>query len=269
MRPTGTRSRTELVLLVAAVLMAATSAGALDLFTLWQRPELPLNLAVGMRVDYRRQSLTGGRRTDDILRVQCVAQEADGHWLLEVLPLVEVAPDSLVVPPGEGLRLRLDPSVTDRRVGLTEAVREVHLWRDGEVTRLAEDEWRRDPLVTASFSGDFVPDEVTEGASTVRVIGPHELMCRQLEFVATDIQRATLPAGVMEQVSTQEVAAAVHADIPLLGLAYVTERLRAESRLDPPSDRFAPPPPQLRVEMLECLSYAHDARPVLDLPTAD
>lgn len=249
-------------MLAALLLSLAASAGALDLFTLWQRPELPLNLAAGLRADYRRQALAEGRRTDDILRVQCLGRDDDGHWVLEVLPLVELAPDSLVVVPGEGLRLHLGPAFTAREGRLTDAVVAVHLWRDGEPTELDQREWRRDPLVTASFSGEFDPDTVTERGRTVRVIGDRELACRQLEFAAADTQRATLPAGAMVQVSTQEVAAAVHPDIPLLGLAYVTERLRAESTLDPPSDRFPTPPPQVRVEMLECLAFGNDAEPV-------
>lgn len=261
-RPSGRRSRTELALLVAAALMVATSAGALDLFTLWQRPELPLNLAAGLRADYRRQALTEGRRTDDLLRVQCLGRDGEGRWVLEVLPLVEHE-GTLVVVPGEGLRLHLTDGFAARQGTLTDAVAEVHLWRDGEATRLDEQEWRRDPLVTASFSGDFQPDEVIERPATIRVIEGRELRCRQFEFTAADTQRAELPAGVMVQVSSQEVAAAVHEEIPLLGLAYVTERLRAESHLDPPSDRLPPPPPQVRIEMLECLGYGQDALPQL------
>ncbi len=269
MTRSGRPSLTERLVLAAAALVVAASAGALDLFTLWQRPELPLNLAAGLRADYRRQALTEGRRTDDILRVQCLGQDADGRWVLEVLPLVELAPDSLVMVPGEGLRLFLTERFAAREGSLTDAVDEVHLWRDGRRTRLDEQEWRRDPLVTASFSGDFAPDTVVELNATVRVIGARELSCRQFEFASADTQRATMPVGTMIQVSSQEVAAAVHEDIPLLGLAYVTERLRADSHLDPPSDRFPAPPPQLRVEMLECLGFGRDATPWLGPITAD
>ncbi len=250
-------------MLAAALLGVAAGASALDLFTLWQRTELPLDLSAGRRVDYRRQALAGGRRTDDALRIQCLGRDAAGRWVLEVLPLVETEPGIMAVVPGEGLRLHLTDAFEQRRGSLSAAVAEVHLWRDGRRTRLDEDEWRQDPLVTASFSGDFAPDSVTERDPTVRVIETHELLCRQFEFAAVDTQRAELPAGTMIQVSRQEVAAAVHGDIPLLGLAYVTERLRAESTLDPPSDRFSPPPPQVRVEMLECLGYGDDAVPVL------
>lgn len=279
MRRTGSRSRTERVgsgglqngrrfclpaVLAFWLVVPVHQAMALDLFTLWQRPELPLNLTVGMRADYRRQALSEGRRVDDLLRVQCLGRDDAGRWLIEVLPLVEVAPDSLVVVPGEGLQLTLGESFEQRTGGLADAVVSVRLWRDGIATSLDQQEWRRDPLVTASFSGEFAPQTVVEGASTIRVIDLRELACRQLEFVAADTQHAVLPVGEMVQVSSQEVAAAVHPDIPLLGLAYVTERVRAESTLHPPSDRFPTPPPQLRIEILECLSFGVDAIAVLD-----
>lgn len=259
----GKRSRTDHLVLVAGILLVAAGAGALDFFTLWQRPELPLDLDAGAWADYRRQALTAGRRTDDLLRVQCLGRDQEGHWVLEVLPLAEVAADSLVVVAGEGLRLHLDDRFMSRQGSLTEVVRDVYLWRDGQVTRLDEQSWRRDPLVTASFSGDFEPDTVVERPATVRVIGHWELECRQFEFAAADTQRADLPLGTMVQVSAQEVAAAVHPEIPLLGLAYATERLSASSQLEPPSDRLPPPPPQLQVEILECVGFGRGASPSL------
>jgi len=263
MTRSGRRSLTDHLVLAAAILLLAASAGALDFFTLWQRPEIPLDLAAGAWADYRRQALTEGRRTDDLLRVQCLGRDPRGRWVIEVLPLAETAADSLVVVPGEGLRLHLDERFASRQGSLAEVVSDVYLWRDGQVTRLDEQSWRRDPLVTASFSGDFVPDTVTERPATIRVIGHRELECRQLEFAAADTQRAELPLGTMVQISTQEVAAAVHPEIPLLGLAYVTERLRADSHLDPPSDRLPPPAPRLRVEILECVGFGQGAGPHL------
>ena len=154
--------------------------------------------------------------------------------------------------------------MAERNADLMDMVMEVRLWRDGEVQVLDRREWRRDPLVTASFSGEFRPDVVDEREPTIRVIDGRELSCRQLVFAAADTQVAELPVGRMVQTASQEVSAAVHADIPLLGLAYVTERIRAESRLDPPSDRLAPPPPQIKIEMLECIGFGDDAIPVLD-----
>jgi hypothetical protein len=111
---------------------------------------------------------------------------------------------------------------------------------------------------------------VDELDPTVRVIGDRELSCRQLVFAAADTQTAELPGTRMIQTATQEVSAAVHPDIPLLGLAYASERIRAESRLDPPSDRLPTPPPSVRVEILECLGFGDDARPALGpVPAAD
>jgi hypothetical protein len=248
--------------LAGALLWGGGAAQALDFFTLWQRSELPLNLAAGGWADYRRQALAGGRRTDDLLRIQCLGRDDRGAWILEVVPLVETAPAVFAVVPGEGLRLRLAPAVAERRAAITEVVEEVRLWRDGTVRVLPGAQWRHDPLVTASFSGDFRPDEVEERAPTVRVITGRELTCRQLTFAAADTQAVVLPQGRMVQAARQEVSAAVHADIPLLGLAYVTERIRAESWLEPAGDRRLPPP-EVRIEILECLDYGDGATALL------
>jgi hypothetical protein len=70
----------------------------------------------------------------------------------------------------------------------------------------------------------------------------------------------------MIQVTTREVSAAVNADIPFLGLAYVAERVRSESRLEPPSPRFRAPPAQVRVEVMELVGYGTDAQPLLGAP---
>ena len=245
------------------MLLVATPTVALDFFTLWQRPELPLNLEAGRWADYRRQALSEGRRTDDIVRIQCLGRDGDGHWIVEVVPLVETAPDYLEMVPGEGLRLYLTDLIMTREGSIVDAVAQVRLWRDGEVRVLDHREWRRDPLVTASFSGEFVPDMVEERDPTVRVIAGRELQCRQLIFAAADTQSADLPGSRMIQTASQEVSAAVHADIAFLGLAYASERIRAESRLEPPSDRLPTPPPSVRIEILECLAFGDDAEPAL------
>ena len=245
------------------MLLVATPIMALDFFTLWQRPELPLNLETGGWADYRRQALSEGRRANDIIRIQCLGRDGNGHWILEVVPLVETAPNQLEMVPGEGLRLYLTDLITTREGSIVDAVAEVRLWRDGEMQVLDQREWRRDPLVTASFSGEFVPDMVEERDSTVRVIAGRELECRQLIFAAADTQTAELPGTRMIQTASQEVSAAVHEDIALLGLAYASERIRAESRLDPPSERLPTPPPSVRIEILECLAFGSDAAPAL------
>lgn len=243
------------------------TALALDFFTLWQRPELPLNLEAGLWADYRRQALAGGKRTDDLLRIQCLGVDRRGNWVLEIVPLVETSPAVFAVVAGEGLRLHLSAAVTGRRDGIMEVVEEVRLWRDGAMRFLDRQEWRQDPLVTASFSGDFQPSLIEEQAPTVRIITDRTLTCRQLTFSAADTQQAILPQGRVIQATTQEVAAAVHPDIPLLGLAFVTERIRAESWLEPPGERRLPPP-QVRIEILECLDFGRGARALLT-PAAD
>jgi hypothetical protein len=257
------------LLLTALAVLAAVPAAALDFFTLWQRPELPLSLEAGQWADYRRQAVTEGRRTDDLVRIQCLGRDGQGRWLLEVLPLVETGGGDLEPAPGEGLRLRLTGDVTDRAANVMDAVDEVRLWRDGAVQVLDRRQWRRDPLVTASFSGDFAPDTVEETGATIRVIAGRELTCRQLVFAAADTQVAELPGTRMIQTASQEVTAAVSGQIPLLGLAYVSERVAAESRLDPPSKRMPAPPPSLRVEILECLDFGGGAAPGLPADAGD
>lgn len=268
--PTDAAAARRAAASLSLLLILAVSAGpvpALDLFTLWQRPELPLNLVAGQWADYRRQGLTEGRRTEDLLRIQCLGQDAQGRWLIEVLPLAEPSRDVFEVVPGEGLQLRLTAAVAERAGSITSVVDEVRLWRQGQVQLLDREEWRRDPLVTASFSGDFQPDLVSEQPATTRVISGKELLCRQFVFAATDTQVAASPLGRLLQASHQEVAAAVHPDLPLLGLAFVTERLRSETWLEPPSQRRLPPP-QVRVELLECIGFGVGARPALSAPGA-
>jgi hypothetical protein len=247
---------------VALFLILAGQAGALDLFTLWQRPELPLNLEAGLWADYRREAHVDGRRTDDLLRIQCLGQDSHGHWVIEVVPLVEVSTDAFEVVPGEGLRLHLSSAVNARRDGIMQVVQEVFLWRDGAVRRLDRRQWREDPLVTASFSGDFQPDTVREFAPSVHDIAGRELSCKVLVFAAADTQSADLPQGRMLQAVRQEVSAAIHEEIPLLGLAHVAERIHSESWLDPPGQRRLPPP-RIRIETLECLAFGLDAAPIL------
>ena len=76
-----------------------------------------------------------------------------------------------------------------------------------------------------------------------------------------------LPAGEMRQISTVEISAAVNPEVPFLGLAYAAERVRAESTLNPPNNRFQAPPPRIRVEIMELVGYGTDAKP--ELPALD
>ncbi len=243
------------------------AAVALDLFTLWRQPQVPLRLEVGAWAEYKSASLAGGRRGEDLLRIQCVASpdggggEADG-WLLEIVPLLDEG-NRARPQPGEGVRLRVSPAILARDGDLLAAVVWVKRWQNGAVTQLSAAEWRDDPLVADTFGRDFRADKVETREPGVRVIGKQELTCAQFVFSAQDTQSVKIPAGQLIQVTREEVTAAVHADIPFLGLAYVAERVRAESRLDPPSSRFSPPAPQASVQTLECIGYGTGAKPLL------
>lgn len=244
-------------------------AAALDVFTLWRQPQVPLRLEAGTWVEYKSSSMSGGRRDEDLLRIQCIGRPDGGggatdSWLLEIVPLVSAGEGKPAQrQPGEGIRLRLSPTIVARQGNLLDAVVSVHRWRQGVVTELSAGEWREDPLIADTFGREFRPDRVEPQDRSVRVIGRRELTCEQFLFSSQDTQTVKLPAGQLIQVSHQEVTAAVHPDIPFLGLAYVAERVRAESHLEPPSPRFTAPGPQASVETLECIGFGSDARPLL------
>jgi hypothetical protein len=149
---------------------------------------------------------------------------------------------------------------------LLDHVLEARHWQDGAWTPYDREDLRRDPLLASSLEHDFVAGEVRREPSTTRVVQGREFLCAQFTLVAADTQSAELPAGRMIQVTAREVTAAVNSDIPFLGLAYVAERVRAESRLDPPSPRFKAPPPQVRVEVMELVAYGTGATPLLGAP---
>jgi len=251
-----------------AFLALPRAAGALDIFTLWRQPQVPLRLEVGAWAEYKSTSLASGRRGEDLLRIQCVGQPDGGRgeadsWLLEIVPLT--ASGSLLRPqPGEGVRLRLSSAVLARQGDLLDAVVSVKRWQKGVVTQLSAAEWRDDPLVADTFGRDFRADQVEVKERGVRVIGKRELDCEQFVFTAQDTQSVRIPAGQLVQVTREEVTAAVHREIPFLGLAYVAERVRSESHLDPPSSRFSPPAPQASVQTLECVGYGMGARSLLE-----
>lgn len=251
-----------------AVLTLAQAAAGLDIFTLWRQPQAPLRFEVGAWAEYKSTSLAGGRRGEDLLRIQCLARPDGGGgeadtWVLEIVPLDETR-GGLRPQPGEGVRLRLSPAVLARQGDLLDAVVSVKRWSKGAVTELSAAQWRDDPLVADTFGRDFRPDQVETKERAVRVIGGRELDCEQFVFSAQDTQSVKIPAGQLIQVTREEVTAAVHRDIPFLGLAYVAERVRAESRLDPPSARFSPPGPQASVQTLECIGYGTGAKRLLE-----
>lgn len=273
MRPTGKRSNTSRLLGFTLLWVACgmISSGvqpvcALDIFTLWNQPELPLRMEEGTWADFRSQVMAGGRRQENLTRIVCLSR-ADGTdedtWLLELLPLDELEDGTRVPVPGEGARLRLSRSMLDRQGHLLDAVISVERWRGGIQEAISSDQLRNDPLVSASLDVEFTPDLVESRDPTNRVISGSQYLCDQFVMTAADTQSADLPAGRMIQTTTREITAAVHADIPFLGLAYAAERVKSESRLDPPSRKFSPPPPQVRVEVMELLGFGADARPSL------
>ena len=273
MRSTGKRSNISRLLCFTLIWVACgmvspgvRSVHALDVFTLWRQPELPLRMEEGTWVDYRTQVMAGGRREEGLTRIVCLGREHgsdDETWLLELLPLAEQPDGSLRPVPGEGARLRLSRRLLDRQGHLLDAVVEVERWRDGLSEKVSEDQLRNDPLVSASLDTEFIPDRTESRDPTTRVIAGTQFLCDQFVMSAADTQSAELPAGRMIQVTTREITAAVNEEIPFLGLVYAAERVRSGSKLDPPSSKFSPPPPQVRVEIMELLGFGSQARPVL------
>jgi hypothetical protein len=241
-------------------------ARALDVFTLWRQPELPLRMEEGTWADYRTQVMAGGRREEGLTRIVCLGREYgsdDDTWLIELLPLTEQPDGSLVPVPGEGARLRLSRGLLDRQGHLLESIVEVQRWRDGIPETISKDQLLEDPLVSASLDSEFSPDTTESRDPTTRVIDGTQFLCDQFVMSAADTQTADLPAGRMIQMTTREITAAVNREIPFLGVAYAAERVRSESELDPPSRKFSPPPPQVRVEVMELVGFGSQALPAL------
>ncbi len=276
MRATGRRSnirrvisqpvrRLMVALVILGCLSGARSVRALDVFTLWRQPEIPLHITEGSWVDYRTQTMAGGRREQGLTRIVCLDRAGgsdDETWLLELLPLVEDAAGIRPVP-GEGVQLRLSRDLLQRQGAFLDAVVEAVQWRGGRAEKISPAELREDPLVAASLASDFVPDRVETKKPTTRIVQGVQFLCDQFVMAVTDTQVADLPAGRMIQVTTHEIVAAVHTDIPFLGLVYVSERVKSDSRLDPPSRRFQAPPGRVRVEVMELVAFGQGAQPVL------
>ena len=263
-----TRTMFVPTVLVPAILLAAVvPAAALDVFTLWRQAEIPLHLEAGSWVEYRTQVMAGGRQQEDLLRLVCLADScADGElgWLFELLPLSEDDKGVRRPIPGEGLHLCLAPEVSRRQGRLIDAVLRVVQWRDGHPEDLAAEQWRDDPLVAASFSGEFSAQHTEALGRTNRVVEARQLSCEQFVLSSADTQSVDLPAGRMVQITTREVSVAVNDEIPFLGVAYAAERVRADSHLEAASSRLSPPPPRARVEIMELLAFGRGAEAWLD-----
>jgi hypothetical protein len=273
MRPTGRRSSTRaggaaraITLAVLLVTSGVRPVRALDVFTLWRQPNVPLRLTEGDWADYRFQVTAGGKQEQSLTRVACLDRAAgtdDQAWVVEVLPLSEEPGGRLVPVPGEGLQLRLSRKVLTRTGNLLDHVLGARQWTGGRVTEMSATQLREDPLVADSFREDFLAAVVTAGQATTRVVGGVQYLCDQSVMAAADTQTVSLPAGNLRQVTTRELTAATNPDLPFLGLAYATERVRADSSLDRPGGRLRPPPARVRVEIMELVAHGRGARPVL------
>lgn len=243
-------------------LLAASPVRALDLFTLWRQSEIPLNLEAGAWVDYRTQVMAGGRREESLLRVACL--KAGDQVVLELLPLEEKPDGSFVPLAGNGAVVTLEGRIRERTGSLLGAVISVRHWQDGQARDISPEELRDDPLVATSFTSDFQADIVESRRSTTRIVSGVQFTCRQWVMASADTQSVVMPAGRMRQISSREIAAAVHEDIPFLGLAYASERVRAVSSLDPPDRSIPLPPDRHRVEVMELVDFGRGARPSLN-----
>ncbi len=261
-RPLLSAVRIFMALALIVVLLTAAPAAALDLFTLWKQPEIPLRMQEGSWVDYRSQVMAGGRREEGLTRLVCLTR-ADGSddktLLLELLPLQEQKDGTLLPLPGQGAQIRVSRDVLKREGSLLQSIVAVHHWQDGRPQKITPEELRDDPMISTSFTSDFVPDEVSSQQSTTRIVGGHQMTCRQWILASADTQSVVMPAGKMNQISTREIAAAVNEEIPFLGLAYASERVRAVSTLDPPNRKIPVPPARIRVEVMELVGFGFDA----------
>lgn len=269
MRRIGRRSNTSAVAAVAALLLVLSGvrpARALDVFTLWRQPQVPLRMVEGAWADYRFQVMAGGKQEQSITRVACLDRAGgtdDQAWVVEVLPLREEADGRLVALPGEGVRLRLDRRLLGRQGSLLDHVISARQWTGGRATEVTAAQLREDPLLADSFNEEFTAATVQVGTPTTRVVKGVQYLCEQTVMAAADTQLATLPAGRLRQVTTRELAAATNSELPFLGLAYASERIRSESTVEPAGGRLRPPPGRIRVEIMELVAHGTGARPTL------
>lgn len=273
MLPIGRRSSTRLrpgacALAVVALLLlgAGDTARALDLFTLWHQREIPLDLTPGSWVLYRSQSMASGRSDLDLTRISCLPAPtgADSRdRVFEIVPMTENEHGDFLPVAGQGVWLLVSGGIAAREGKLVDLVREAWQWEDGQANRLVISDLKNDPLAAGMLASDFRAETVEEGGNTTRIIAGQQFLCAQLVMSARDSQSVDLPAGRMSQITNHEITAAYHPDLPLLGLAYVAERISSASTLDTPNPRFRAPPPRNRVEIMELVDFGRDAESLL------
>ncbi len=270
MQPIGPKSNISprAVLLVGIIALLGTSvpARALDIFTLWHQQEIPLDLTPGSWVDYRSQVMAAGRQDTDLTRVVCLSSTPDspaGTLVFEIMPLAEDDKGALHPRPGQGVWLLVSADVSRRQGALMDAVLEAWQWDGGVARELSLAELREDPLAAETLRSAFVAERVDKRDATTRIIAGQQFLCEQLVMSAADTQSVTLPAGKMTQISVHEVTAAYNPQLPLLGLAYATERISFETKFDSPNPRVRPPGAKIRVEVMEMVNFGHDAKSLL------
>ena len=87
-----------------------------------------------------------------------------------------------------------------------------------------------------------------------------------LMILGVTVFRQNRPRWVMPP-AVNAVAAATNNELPFLGLAYASERVRSESTVEPAGGRLRPPPGRIRVEIMELVAHGTGARPTLGSST--
>ena len=269
MFPIGRRSNTRrrpgacaLVVVALLLLGAGDTARALDLFTLWHQQEIALDLTPGSWVLYKSQTMASGRSDFDLTRVSCLPAPAAAdsrNRVFEIIPMTQNEQGDFLPVAGQGVWLLVSGDIAAREGKLVDLVREAWQWEDGQAKRLAVSDLKNDPVAAGMLASDFRPDTLEEAGNTTRIISGQQFLCAQLVMSARDSQCVDLPAGRMSQITNHEITAAYHPDLPLLGLAYVAERISSASTLDSPNPRFRAPPPRNRVEIMELVGFGRDA----------
>ncbi|MCP4145050.1 MAG: hypothetical protein GY752_07165 [bacterium] len=251
------------VITLALLFLLLSPAYGLDLFTLWQQPEIPLDMQVGARLDFRTMKVESGRRSHGAVRVQCVRHSSEG-WVIEIIPMISEN-NSLVVPElVEAWQFVLDDDFSKREKELSSLVSSV-VKLDGTIKSPVNDkEWKSNPLIKSAFTDGFVPGNVEEHQQASRIISEETLMCDQLVLTANTINSIELPNGTLEQSSNRVVTVSVHKDIPLLGIAYAVEKLEIKSKFISGKGSRKSPPTEVSIETMELVDYGLDAVSLFD-----
>jgi hypothetical protein len=256
-------SQGQSLIIMALLFLMLTPVYGLDLFTLWQQSEVPLTMESGARLDFRTMKVEQGRRSHGAVRIQCVGHSSDG-WIIEIIPM-EAGKSSLIIPkPVQAWQFVLNEDFLNREKDLSSLVSSVVMLDGTQQTVVAEKEWKSNPLVQTSFSSEFVPDRIELHKQSSRIVSGKTLMCEQLVLSADTVNSIELPRGAMEQTCSRIVTASVNKEIPLLGVAYVVEKLEIRSRFVSEKNKIKSPPPENIIETMELVDYGLDATSLFD-----